>query len=51
MTPYIRPNRNSTYIPWSEIMPKGADYSTYAPEIKAEQLYDMVYGSCEKMWN
>ena len=22
MTPYIWPNRNSTYIPWSEIMPK-----------------------------
>lgn len=73
MTPYIQPNRNSTCIPWSEIMWKKnqwfivdtekrfemptpgsgsthnvADYSTYAPEIKTEQLYDMVYGSCEK---
>lgn len=48
MTPYIWPNRNSTYIPWSEIMPNVADYSTYAPDIKVEQLYDMVYGSCEK---
>nr|DAH36669.1 MAG TPA: hypothetical protein [Caudoviricetes sp.] len=73
MTPYIKPNRNSTYIPWSEIMPKKnqwfivdtekrfemptlgvgrthhvAEHSTYAPEIKSEQLYDMVYGRCEK---
>ena len=73
MKPYIWPNRNSTYIPWSEIMPKKnqwfivdrekrlgmptlgsgsthnvADYSTYAPDIKVEQLDDMVYGSCEK---
>ena len=70
---YIWPNHNSTYIPWSEIMPKKnqwfivdiekrlgmptfgsgsthnvADYSTNAPDIKVEQLDDMVYGSCEK---
>lgn len=73
MTPYIWPNRTSTYIPWSEIMPKKhqwfivdaekrfemptlgsgsthnvEDYSTHAPDIKVEQLYDMVYGSCEQ---